>query len=120
MKDILKDNISLKEMPFSTPEGYFDRLKDDLKTGQGKSGSWKHLTPYLALVAMFALLVAAGGFFLERTTDDGFSQEDYIVFSEEMTNTIFYDSDEQYADAVTEDDIIEYLIYTGTEIDELY
>lgn len=120
MKDILKDNISLKEMPFVTPEGYFDRLKKDLKTGSKERGVQKQFTPYLALAAMFALLVATGGFFLERTTGDEFSQEDYIVFSEDMTNTIFYESDEQYADVVTDDDIIEYLIYIGTEIDELY
>ena len=40
-----------------------------------------------------------------------------------MTNTLFYTMEkeyEQYADVLTEDDIIEYLIYTDTEIDELY
>ena len=41
MKDILKDNISLKEMPFVTPEGYFDRLKKDLKTGSKERGGHK-------------------------------------------------------------------------------
>lgn len=120
MKDILKDNISLKDMPFSTPEGYFDELKAELITGREKQRGRKHFTSYLALAAMFTLILAAGGFFLERTTDEGFSHEDYIVFSEDMTNTIFYESDEQYADAVTYDDIIEYLIYTGTEIEDLY
>ena len=30
MKDILQDK-SLKKMPFSTPEGYFEELKAELK-----------------------------------------------------------------------------------------
>ena len=37
-----------------------------------------------------------------------------------MTNTLLYDTDELYADALSDDDIIEYLIYTGVEIEELY
>jgi hypothetical protein len=45
---------------------------------------------------------------------------DYIVFSDDMTNTLLYDIDELYADALSDDDIIEYLIYTGVEIEELY
>jgi hypothetical protein len=56
--------------------------------------------------------------FNDKTSD--FSQEDYIVFSDEMTSTIMYEEDLWYADAATEEDMIEYLIYIGTEIDELY
>ena len=120
MNDILDDK-TLKRMPFSTPEGYFDRLKTDKQVRQqAPVHEWGRFTPYLVLAAMFAALVAAGGFFLEKTAAEEFSQEDYLVFSEDMTNIIFYDSDEQYADAVTEEDIIEYLIYTGVEIEELY
>ena len=75
------------------------------------------------LLAMLTLLFAAGGFFLEHLNREEFTQEDYIVFSEDMTNTLFYTMEEEYelyADVLTEDDIIEYLIYTDTEIDELY
>jgi hypothetical protein len=46
--------------------------------------------------------------------------EDYIVFSDEMTSTIMEEDDMWYADAATEDDMIEYLIDTGAEIYELY
>lgn len=120
MKDILNDK-SLKSMPYDLPEGYFEGLKKDLKEcRKDRRSGLKRFTPYAAMAAMFALLVAAGGFFLERASEEEFSQEDHIAFSDEMTSIMYDEMEEQYADAMTEDDIIEYLIYTGTEIDELY
>lgn len=119
-KDILRDNPQLKAMPYETPSGYFDNLKDELKMVSKKPVIWKRVVPYAAVAAVSALLIAAGGFFLTRYDDIEFTQEDYIVFSEDMTNTIFYDSDEQYADVLTEDEIIEYLIYSNVDIEELY
>ena len=119
MKDILKDNTILKKQAFTTPDGYFDMLKQDLKAGQREQvKSWRLY--HIAAAAAFALLVAAGGFFLSQDIEDEFTQEDYIVFSEDMTNTILYGEDEQYADAVTDDDIIEYLIYEDIDINDLY
>ena len=73
----------------------------------------------MAIAAAAALLIAAGTFLLERESESDLTQEDYIVFSEDMTNTIFYETDEIYAEAVTEDDIIEYLIYTGVDVEDL-
>jgi hypothetical protein len=67
---------------------------------------------------MFALLVAAGGFFLGRSSVS-YSEEGYLGYSDyEMIETV-YETEDMYADAITEDDIIEYLIYIGAEIDEL-
>jgi hypothetical protein len=119
-KDILRDNPQLKAMPFETPSGYFETLKDGLKAGGIQPSVWIRTAPYVALAAMFTVLVAAGGFFLTGYGEDEFTEEDYIVFSEDMTNTIFYDSDLQYADALTEDDIIEYLIHSDVDVEELY
>lgn len=102
-KDILQDT-RLKEPPFSMPEGYLSSLETKLKSipqqGAEKVTVWKKVTPHIAMAAMFALIMAAGGFFLGRSwTQKGIT--------------------EQYAEAVTEDDIVEYLIYTGVEVDEL-
>lgn len=123
-KDILKDNPHLKGMPFSTPEGYFDELKSQMKACSKPEvvhrSALRRFSPQIALAAAFALLLAVGGFFLERKPEMDFSEEDYIVFSEDMTNTIIYGADDLYADAVTEDDILEYLIYSDIDIDELY
>ncbi|MBE6215854.1 MAG: hypothetical protein E7123_06460 [Bacteroidales bacterium] len=120
-KDILKDVQNLRTMPYATPEGYFDAFKEKMTSDRGISQQKTHV-PYFAIAAVFALLLAAGAFFIQRDTQEEFTQEDYIVFSDDMTNAIFYETYEQYADAdaVTEEDIIEYLIYTGTEIEELY
>lgn len=117
MNDIL-DNKSLKIMPYSTPEGYFDNLRSSLLM---KSVKQKKRWPvYIAIAASFALLIATGGWLMFNDKTSDFSQEDYIVFSDEMTSTIMYEEDLWYADAATEEDMIEYLIYIGTEIDELY
>lgn len=123
--DILSDRQELRQMPYTTPTGYFDVLKHDLKETSRPAGrGLRKFAPYVALAAaMLTLLFAAGGFFLEHLNREEFTQEDYIVFSEDMTNTLFYTMEEEYelyADVLTEDDIIEYLIYTDTEIDELY
>ncbi len=119
-KDILRDNPQLKTMPFETPSGYFETLKDELKAGSRQSSVRVRTAPYFALAAIFAVLIAAGGFFLTGYGADEFTEEDYIVFSEDMTNTILYNSDQQYADALTEDEIIEYLIHSDVDIEELY
>ena len=120
--DILASKKGLKGMPYSVPEGYFDGLRQSMKGIPAASAARRtfpvRVVPYIAMAAMFAMLVAAGGFFLERSESE-FTQEDYIVFSDEMTSTIFYDGNEQYAEAVSEDDIIEYLIYTGVEIEDI-
>ena len=122
--DILKQDGNLKEMPFSLPEGYMESLRKELKTipqrNTKKISIFNRILPYVSLAAAFAMIVTIGGFILEKTTQQDLSYEDYIVFSDDMTNTLLYDTDELYADALSDDDIIEYLIYTGIEIEELY
>lgn len=122
--DILKQDGNLKETPFSLPEGYMESLRKELKTipqrNTKKISIFNRIIPYVSLAAAFAMIVTIGGFILEKTTQQDLSYEDYIVFSDDMTNTLLYDTDELYADALSDDDIIEYLIYTGVEIEELY
>ncbi len=101
--DILQ-NMQLKQPSYNVPEGYFSSLEQRLKSipqpKTEKIRRWKFAAPHATLAAMFALIMAAGGFFLGKTWTE-----------KEIT--------EQYADAVTEDDIVEYLIYTGVEVEEL-
>ena len=119
MKDILKDNISLKQEPYSLPEGYFEELKEALKSRKTSANGSEKKPLVATIAATFAVLLAAGGFFLSRlSVQEEFTMEDYLVFSEDMTNAIYsYSTEEQYADAISEDDIIEYLIYTGVEVE---
>ena len=61
--------------------------------------------------------LSAGTFLLNSLNQyDEFTQEDYILFSDNMINTAMYEDMEmdQMADAeLIDEDIIEYLIYIG-------
>ena len=71
----------------------------------------------MAAAASLALLFGVGLSLNESfKSRDVFSTEDYILFSDSMIHTIYDDdaSTYQYADAeLMDEDIIEYLIYTG-------
>ena len=102
-KDILQ-NKQLKQTTYNVPEEYFSSLQQRLRAIPEQKAETitlrKRLAPYAAMAAMFAMIMAAGGFFVGKSWTDGRTSE-------------------QYADAVTEDDIIEYLIYTDVDIEEL-
>ena len=120
-KDILKSEPRLKSMPYDTPMDYFAELKQGLKVKSNPTTERKamKLVPQLAFAAMFTLLVAAGGFFIGRNSGTDFSEEDYLVYTYDGMIETIYDTEDIYANAITDEDIIEYLIYTGAEIDEL-
>ena len=69
------------------------------------------------MAAMFILMVTAGTFFLKGVTSaEDLTQEDYMVFTDGYIDLELYDDglSEQYADAsISNEDIVEYLIYTG-------
>ena len=126
MKDLQRDILqeaSLKNCPYSTPEGYFESFKKKaVKYSQPAKVAplqfKRILTTAVSMAAMFILMVTAGTMFLKSVTPDSdLTQEDYIVFSDGYFDLEMYDTDgmtEQYADAsISEEDIIEYLIYTG-------
>lgn len=119
-KDILQTE-ELKHMPYSVSDGYFHSLKVELKTYSYPQKVTANLRlmilrPALAMAAILALILTVGILFSSKPlSEEEFTQEDMIVFSGGMTNTILYEEGEQYASAETidEEDIIEYLIYTG-------
>ena len=126
MKDLQRDILqeaSLKNCPYSTPEGYFESFKEKaVKYSQPAKAAplqfKRILTTAVSMAAMFILMVTAGTMLLKGVTPDSdLTQEDYIVFSDGYFDLELYDTDgmtEQYADAsISEEDIIEYLIYTG-------
>lgn len=122
--DILKDCTELKQMPFSVPEGYFDSFKNANAVPVAKRVSlWNRIVPYVAMAAVFVSLVAAGTFFLERSTPQyQMTEEDYVMFADNMMNTIAYEMEygDQIAEAdLSEEDIINYLIYTGVSAEAI-
>ncbi len=120
-RDILAERSELKKMPYNLPEGYFDGFKSQMKP-YGPKRSGRKMIPYISAAASVALLLAGGLLLSHRTSPaDEFTHEDFLVFSDSMINTEYYEySSEQYADAeMTNDDIIDYLIYSGISAEEV-
>ena len=111
---------SLRKCPYSVPEGYFDSLKERaMKYAQPAPVFQFKRVLYTAvsMAAMFILMVTAGTFFLKGVTStEDLTEEDYMVFTDGYIDLELYDDglSEQYADAsISNEDIVEYLIYTG-------
>lgn len=106
-------------MPYIIPDGYFeDFIRTNQISGTAEqavhSTLMRKLAPYLSMAAAFLLIVTAGRFLMQHTsTADEMTYEDYLVHSDIMIEAE-YENDIQIAEALpVEEDIIEYLIYTG-------
>ena len=122
--DILKDCPQLKQMPFATPEGYFESFKEEAsKRKVHKLDFRTKIAPYAAMAAVFIFMVTAGRLLLEQSVPEyQMTEEDYVLFSDNMMTTIAYEMEyaSQLAEAeVSEDDIINYLIYTGVTAEHI-
>jgi len=123
-EDILKTCAELKQMPFSVPEGYFDAFKtENARACAQKVGLWDRLAPIAAMAAVFIFLAASGTFLLEHSVRSyDMTEEDYVMFSDNMTNAIAYEMEYEakIAEAeASEEDIINYLIYTGVTAEHI-
>lgn len=119
--DILKSAQELKTMPYSVPEGYFGKMKAELKSCALESDERPRpfvarLAPYAAMAAVFVFLVTAGTFLLERTTPTVQEEMDEFYFYSNMmpvTDPYAIESVQLAPEEVAEEDIVEYLIYSG-------
>ncbi len=122
--DILKySSDELRKMPYTVPEGYFEQVKAEISRSTAAEEGvslWRKAVPYISVAATFLIMVSAGTFFLEKTTQqDGMTYEDYLVHSD-MLIEAEYEQDTQIADAtIAAEDIIEYLIYTGVTAEDI-
>ena len=123
IKDILADRPELKKMPYSMPAGYLESFKSQIKPSSRMYGHVtfrERIVPYLSLAAVFVFIVAAGTFFLQHSSAEEFTHEDYLVFSTYMTDDGYFEESGQLADAgIDDEDIIEYLIYSGISAEEI-
>lgn len=120
-----RHNISAR-----VPEGYFDDLRTRLQaipqeysgTSRNISGRWGRIAPYAALAACFALMVAVGTAVLKHTVPESAISEEEELFYAGLAHTsqgnLEYDL-EEYADPVSDDDIINYLIESA-ESEDIY
>lgn len=122
-KDILKSDSELKKLPYSVPDGYFDRMKADMvsfviERKERQKPFIARLAPYAAVAAAFLFLVTAGTFILEKTTPatDQAELDEFYFYSNMIPVTDPYAvetiQDDQYNE-IQEEEIIEYLIYSG-------
>ena len=99
-QDILQ-NTQLKNSPFEVPENYFSALNKNLCEipKRHRSNSARKWVTYTAIAATFTLLIAGAGILLNWDRNNSYNG---------------------YAEAqeLTEDDIIEYLIYTGVILED--
>ncbi len=122
--DILKySSDELRKMPYTVPEGYFEQVKAEISRSTAAEEGvslWRKAVPYISVAATFLIMVSAGTFFLEKTTQqEGMTYEDYLVHSD-MLIEAEYEQDTQIADAtIAAEDIIEYLIYTGVTAEDI-
>ena len=124
-KDILQNN-ELKKTPYSVPEGYFDKFKAQARTYTEPKyvpvNLRSRLAPYVGIAAMFLFILVLGKVFVKPTDavpsdsaaaeisviDEGY--EDYLVFSD---LDVYLSDAGIEPDELSDEDIIEYLIYIG-------
>jgi hypothetical protein len=120
MKNDILNTLSseLRKMPYCVPEGYFDTLKRDLqRTGKTYSSERRILSKVASYssIAAAAVILAASGIMLMKNilTHEDMTYEDYLVHSGAMINEDYQDEITVVENDINEEDIIEYLIYTG-------
>jgi hypothetical protein len=136
-KDILE---SIGKHTYEVPEGYFAGLRDrlaaipsqeTLKTGTvmpaleapAHRSLWNRIVPYAALAACFAVMVVAGNAILSRTASKAGST-DYdmteMILADLVQNGRDYEFYQTFEEEhVSEDDIINYLIESGTDTEDI-
>lgn len=95
------DRPEMKANPFTAPEGYFEDLGERMVAAalpeEPKAAPARRLAPYFAYVASLVFLAVIGTFLL-RTFTPGYDSTD---------------------EALAYNDAVEYLIFTGTSLEEI-
>lgn len=123
-KDILSASEDLKKMPFTTPEGYFEGVNRSVAERISTSRSLRtRIAPYLAMAAMFAMIVCAGSLFLKLApsapVQDELSDLSYLDIIPVTDPDMIYYADNYDFEEVTSEDITEYLIYSGVDLENM-
>lgn len=120
MKTDLLNTFSseLKKMPYGVPEGYFDALKKELQKSPavtiGERGHRNRFAKYASIAAAAVILMTAGAMIMKSTLGhNDMTYEDYLVHSGAMIDEEYQEEITVIENEVNEEDIIEYLIYTG-------
>ena len=78
-----KQSVMKNKSSYSVPEGYFEDLQrrlSDIPAREPRRTAVRRLTPYLALAASFALIVAVGTAVLRKTVPPVASEQEIIEY----------------------------------------
>lgn len=119
----------LNNRPYSVPEGYFDDLQSKLSEiphlSERKVSGWQKVQPYLALVACFCFALILGQAIKKKTAgrpDTDSTLYEQLIYADMIPHSepyAIFDTDEALAAGYSpdENDVIAYLIETGTSIE---
>ena len=125
----MNDNMNIlgsKEMrqrPFAVPDGYFDKLEAKLEgIPTARVSMWGKVRPVMAMAASFAAILLVGGLILKKASSpvgelslyEQYAYADLIPVSEPFA---FFES--QQEETVSEEDIIDYLIESNSDLNGL-
>lgn len=124
--DILKTG-NLRENPFGTPAGYLEHLPERLSGAVAgnlaKPGWADRISPYFAMAALFLILVTAGTFLLKYSVPVDEGDMEAVAYSNIIPVTapysIMYSQSYEDEEHITEDDIIDYLIFSGVSLNSI-
>ena len=110
-----------------TPEGYFEDLQDRLLAIPRQAAAprgIRRLTPYAAFAASIAAAVLIGNFVLRQTAvpaeDDGWTYLSYLTQVLDPDGGSLVDGDAWAEEsALSEDDIVNYLLADGISVEHL-
>ncbi|MGN0188514.1 MAG: hypothetical protein ACI395_03255 [Candidatus Cryptobacteroides sp.] len=121
----MRTSEDLKKMPFTTPDGYFEGVNRSVNERISVSRDLRsRIAPYLAMAAMFAMILCAGSLFLRvlSPTDaqDGvYADMSYLDIIPVTDPDMIYYAGNYDFEEITPDDIAEYLIYNGVDIENM-
>lgn len=111
------------------PDGYFDDLKSRLSSIPAEKtvspGLWMKVRPYAALAASFAAILVIGNSVLHNTasrtqsSEGDFGGATYAEVISLVSPESVYNAMEYEQEAISEEDIINYLIESGVRTEHL-
>lgn len=126
------ESDNMRQMPFDVPAGYFESLQTRLEAIPAAHPTerrvfvplWQKISPYLALAACFLSIVFVGNFFLSKQSvgseDASLQAYQQFIYADltPVTNPyVVFDDEDYYTETADEDDIVNYLISSGTSSD---
>lgn len=112
-KNILEQE-SLKQAPFTVPEGYFltveDRVRERIAKPEGRTRLWTVLKPGMAVAAMFLIIFGIGYATLSLTGTLGSGRSAQLAQAESVS--VVEENLNEAIEAVPDEELLEYLTET--------